>query len=169
MPAKRKIFVSYNRSSDQEYFDRFCTAFSDIYDIIRDDIQAGGSCSEKPEEALPRLRKEFIGVACCAVVLCGAETASDVSVALAVKAALDERRALIAVNLPNSRADSLGRVQVPEQLHKNIVSGYAMWLEWTRLLESPLSMGAYIEIAGRNARKPDLAINDELPMPLASA
>ncbi len=167
MSVKRKIFVSYSQGTDQEYFEIFCSAFSNIYDIIQDDSQTRCSRGETTVEIIARLRKDFIDAACCAVVLCGAETALDANIARAIKAVLDERRALIGVNLPGSRADAQGRVQVPEQLHENIVSGYAMWLEWMKLIESPLAMGAYIEIARRNARKPDLIRNSQLPILLA--
>lgn len=166
MSAKRMIFVSYHRGDDLGFYDRFSAAFSDIYEVVRDTFPDDGSRIESPEEAVLRLRKDLIAGACCAVVLCGAKTPWDNHVDWAIKAALDERRGLIAVNLPTSRADSHDRVQVPRRLHENIASGYAMWLEWTKLLEAPLAMGAYIAVAGRNARKPDLIRNDAPPGPL---
>ncbi len=165
MSGKRKIFVIYHRGGDQDFYDDFSAAFGDIYDIVQDDPTVAGGITEGPEDAVPGMRKNLVCSSCCAVVLCGPDTPTDARVDWAIKACLDERRGLIGVNLPNSRPDSRGFVRVPERLHHNIVSGYAMWLEWTKLLEAPLSMGAYIAIADRNARKPDLVKNDAPPMP----
>ncbi|MFZ2445994.1 MAG: TIR domain-containing protein [Syntrophobacteraceae bacterium] len=163
MTGKRKIFVSYHRESDQAFWDEFSRVFSDVYEIVRDDSPQRGSPSEGPEKAVLRIRRDLVNGTCCTVVLCGPETPSDARVDWEIKATLDEGHGLIGVNLPSSRPNPRGFILVPERLHENIASGYAMWFEWTRLIATPLAMGAYIEIARAKSGKPGLIKNDAPP------
>jgi hypothetical protein len=50
-----------------------------------------------------------------------------------IKATLDKGHALIGVQLPTLVAGPNGTVIVPDRLHDNIVSGYALWLTWAQI------------------------------------
>ncbi|MGA3116890.1 MAG: TIR domain-containing protein [Syntrophobacteraceae bacterium] len=161
IPTKRKIFVSYHHGNDQWYYDKFSRFFSDVYDIIRDNSLDRRIDSDNSDYVMRNIRENFITGSSCTFVLCGAETFTRKFVDWEIKATLDKQHGLIGINLPSSRVGNLGGVIVPDRLHENITSGYALWVPWADITINPASLSSYIELA--NAKSKSL-IKNNLPL-----
>lgn len=152
MSTKRKIFVSYHHRQDQWYYNEFSRLFSDVYDVIQDNSLDRRIDSTNSDYVMRSIRENFITGSSCTVVLCGAETFLRKFVDWEIKATLEKQHGLIGVNLPTARIGNLGKVIVPDRLHQNIVSGYALWVSWADIIARPAFLGSYIECANSNGK-----------------
>ena len=64
-----------------------------------------------------------------------------------IKATLDKQHGLIGVNLPTNPMDVNSLYVVPDRLHDNIESGYAVWTDWASFTQSTQVVQGFIEQA----------------------
>lgn len=145
--VKRKIFVSYHHGNDQAYYDAFSKAFHDTYDVIYDNSMERRIDSDNVDYVIQRIRDNFIGGSSCTIVLCGRETPWRKYVDWEIKATLDKEHGLIGVNLPSNLVNASNKFTVPDRLHDNIQSGYALWTTWAQLTSSAQNLKTSIEAA----------------------
>lgn len=131
--TKRKVFVSYHHDKDQRFYNDLSLIFSDTYEVFTDNSLDRTVDSKDPDYVLRRIREKNITGSSCTIVLCGAETPNRKYVDWEIKATLDKEHGLIGVNLPTNITTPQGSVIVPDRLHDNIQSGYAIWVNWTSL------------------------------------
>lgn len=160
-PQKRSVFVSYHHDRDQAYYDHFSRVFSDLYGIIRDNSIDRILDSEDTEYVLRRIRENHVAGSSCTVVLCGAETPWRKYVDWEIKATLDKEHGLIGVNLPTNPRTANGQFTVPDRLHDNWLSRYAVWIQWHDLNGGPAALKVYVEQA---IARPASLINNSRPM-----
>lgn len=146
-PPKRKVFISYHHGGDQVYYDDFSGTFVDTYDVIFDNSVERRIDSDNVDYVIQRIRDNFITGSSCTIVLCGAETPWRKYVDWEIKATLDKEHGLIGVNLPTNRTNASGKFTVPDRLHDNIQSGFAVWTNWQNFIQSTASVKAFIEQA----------------------
>ncbi|HEY6167661.1 MAG TPA: TIR domain-containing protein [Verrucomicrobiae bacterium] len=144
---KRSVFISYHHEGDQQYYDAFTRAFDDAYDILFDNSIERRIDSDNVNYVLQRIRDSFISGSSCTIVMCGLETPWRKYVDWEIKATLDMEHGLIGVNLPTNGANASGNVTVPDRLHDNIQSGYAVWTNWSAFTGNPANVKSMIEQA----------------------
>lgn len=155
--VRRKIFVSYHHGGDQAYYDLFSQKFHDIHETVADNSLRGRIDSSDPEYVMRRIRENHIQGTSCTIVLVGRETHARKYVDWEIKATLDKEHGLICVHLPSLPVSAEGGIPVPDRLHDNLTSGYAVYTRWEELTESPISCQQIIENA--NARAKQLIAN----------
>ena len=144
---KRSVFVSYHHGGDQAYYDAFTKAIAATYDILFDNSLERRIDSDNVNYVLQRIRDSFVKGSSCTIVLCGAETPWRKYVDWEIKATLDMEHGLIGVNLPTNPLNGNNRYTVPDRLHDNIQSGYAIWTTWATFTASAASVKSTIEQA----------------------
>ncbi|MBN1929616.1 MAG: TIR domain-containing protein [Chlorobiaceae bacterium] len=145
---KRKVFVSYHHGNDRLYCDAFIQAFSNSYDVIHDNSVDRAVGSNNTEYVIRRIRENCITGSSCTIVLCGSQTPWRKFVDWEIKATLDKQHGLIGVNLPtNPLSVYNNKYTVPDRLHDNIQSGFAVWVDWASFTKNHQSVRQYIEIA----------------------
>jgi hypothetical protein len=130
---KRKIFVSYHHVNDVGYYNEFSRFFSDTYDVIQDNSVDRDIDSTNSDYVIRCIRENYITGTSCTIVLCGSQTPWRKFVDWEIKATLDKEHGLIGVNLPSNPLSKNNLYTVPDRLHDNIVTGYALWLNWSEL------------------------------------
>lgn len=146
-PVKRSVFLSYHHGGDQQYYDAFTKAFHDTYDVIFDNSLERRIDSDDVNYVLQRIRDTFVKGSSCTIVLCGAETPWRKYVDWEIEVTLEMKHALIGVNLPTNRQSANGKFTVPDRLHDNIQSDYAVWTNWAAFTASAASVKLAIEQA----------------------
>jgi hypothetical protein len=154
---KRKIFVSYHHGNDKPYYEAFIHAFSNSYDVIHDNSVERVVNSNDSEYIIRKIRENYITGSSCTVVLCGPQTAWRKFVDWEIKATLDKQHGLIGVNLPTNPLNASYQYTIPDRLYDNIQSGFAIWVDWAILTQSPQTVQQYIETA--NSRPTQLINN----------
>lgn len=144
---RRKIFISYYHREDQAYYNALSDKIHDQMDLVFDNSLDRQIDSEDQNYVIQRIRDSYIEGTSCTVVLCGAETFKRRYVDWEIKATLDKQHGLIGLQLPTLIAGPSGMVTVPERLHQNIQSGYAVWQSWSALMASPAIIKSWIEAA----------------------
>lgn len=144
---RRRIFVSYHHGGDRNYYDEFARYFSDQYEAVRDNSVDRRIDSDNVDYVIRAIRENYITGSSCTVVLCGAATPWRKFVDWEIKATLDRQHGLIGINLPSNPQSTNGRFTVPDRLHDNIQSGYALWLQWAHLNGGANFLSQQIEIA----------------------
>ncbi len=130
--SKRKVFVSYHHGGDRAYYDNFSNFFSATCDVIQDNSVDRTIDSANVDYVIGNIRENYITGTSCTIVLCGSQTPWRKFVDWEIKATLDKNHGLIGVNLPtNSMQD--GKYKVTDRLHDNVISGYALWIQWTEI------------------------------------
>ena len=152
-PIKRRVFVSYHHQGDRSYYDAFSRQFAENYDVVHDSSVERVIGSNNAEYVIRKIRESYISGSSCTVVLCGGQTPGRKFVDWEIKATLDKEHGLIGVNLPTNPTQQNGAVLVPDRLHDNVASGYAIWLQWNEVVLYPTHLAAYIEEA--NGRSKD--------------
>jgi len=150
---KRRIFVSYHHGGDRHWYDLFSKAFCDQFDVVYDNSPERRIDSDDAGYVLRRLRENHITGSSCTIVLVGLETWGRRYVDWEIDATLDKQHGLIGVGLP-SLPPMIG---MPARLEDNLRSGYALWIEWARLMENPAGLPDLIE---RAKAKPKCLINN---------
>lgn len=130
---RRKVFVSYHHDSDQWYYDEFSRLFSESYEVVRDNSLDRRIDSDDPEYVMRRIRENYITGTSCTLVLCGAETPGRKYVDWEIKATLDKEHGLIGINLPTIPRTADGTSLIPERLRDNLLTGYAVSIDWINL------------------------------------
>jgi hypothetical protein len=131
-PTRRRIFVSYQHSSDQAYYDEFSRIFHDTYEAIFDNSLERRVDSEAPNYVIQRIRDNHISRTSCTIVFCGSTSYQRKYIDWEVKATLDKLHGLIAIQLPTLPVVN-GQVRLPTRVNQNINSGYALWKHWNYL------------------------------------
>ncbi|CAN1511063.1 MTH538 TIR-like domain containing protein [Methylophilaceae bacterium] len=129
---KRRVFVSYHHGNDRAYYDSFSQFFSASYDVIQDNSVDRNIDSTNTDYIIRNIRENYISGTSCTIVLCGSQTPWRKFVDWEIKASLDKNHGLIGINLPSNPSQQ-GKYIVPDRLHDNIVSGYALWIQWADL------------------------------------
>jgi hypothetical protein len=147
LQTKRKVFVSYHHGGDQVYYDFFSKAFSETYDVIYDTSLERALDSDDVDYVNQSIRDQCISGSSCTIVLCGKETPWRKYVDWEIKATLDMEHGLIGVNLPTNPINPSGKYLVPDRLHDNIQSGYAVWDSWASIIPDVGNLKNLIEQA----------------------
>ena len=147
-PKCPRIFVSYQHSSDQYYYNYFSKVFHDTHECVYDNSLRDEIDSEEPDYIKQRIRDEFITGTSCTIVLVGPTTHQRKHVDWEIKATLDKQHGLIGVQLPNVIPFN-GMVYVPSRLNANINSGYALWqgFTWHQLIANPAMLNQLVQNA----------------------
>lgn len=153
---KRRIFVSFHHGNDRPYYDAFSRWLSSSYDVVQDNSVDREIDSDNVEYVIRNIRENYITGTSCTIVLCGAQTPWRKFVDWEIKATLDKEHGLIGINLPTNLLQQ-NKYVVPDRLHDNIASGYALWLQWADLDAGAQSLVTKIEEA--NYRSHDLIRN----------
>ena len=144
---KRKVFVSYHHGGDRAYYGAFINAFSNTYDVIRDNSVERAVDSTNTDYVIRKIRENYITGSSCTIVLCGAQTPSRKFVDWKIKATLDRQHGLIGVNLPTNPMNANSKYVVPDRLRDNIEFGFAAWTNWVSFTQIVQAVQAYIEQA----------------------
>ena len=158
IPERRKIFVSYHHGSDQAYYEAFTKAFAVTYDVIFDNSLERRIDSDNVNYVTQRIRDSYVSGSSCTIALCGLETPWRKYVDWEVKATLDMKHGIVGVNLPTNRQNANGLYIVPDRLHDNIQSGYAVWTNWETFTQNAANVKSLIEQA--IARSTNLIVNN---------
>lgn len=157
-PVRHRVFLSYQHSRDQIYYDAFSRMFHDTHEAVFDNSLERRIDSDDADYVIRRIREDYIHGTSCTIVLVGAETWGRKYVDWEIKANLDKEHALIGVQLPTLPVHPLtNRVRIPDRLSDNIDSGYALWLHWKQLTASIASLNGYIGEA--KSRRPSVIAN----------
>lgn len=148
-PVRPRIFVSYQHSSDQYYYNEFSRIFHDTYECVYDNSLDDEIESDDHDYIKQRIRDEFITNTSCTIVLVGPTTYQRKHVDWEIKATLDKGHGLIGIQLPNVIPNYLGRITVPGRLSVNIDSGYALWqgFSWHDLIANPALLNQLVQFA----------------------
>jgi hypothetical protein len=165
-PVRHRIFVSYHHSRDQGYYDAFSRAFHDTHEAIYDNSLERRIGSADVDYVIRRSRENYVTGTSCTIALIGAETWGHKYADWEIKATLDRFHGLIGVYLPTAPRDAMGRVSVPDRLHDNVESGYALWTSRDEIFSSADQLNRHI--AAANSR-PALLINNILDRRLRNA
>ena len=156
-PKRPKIFVSYQHTSDQAYYDAFSKTFHDGHESIYDNSLERCIDSDKCDYVIQRIRDEFIAGTSCTILLVGPTAYQRKYLDWEIKATLDKEHGLIGIQLPNLPPRWDGLFNVPLRFAENVRSGYALWLHWNTLVASPASLSQLI--ADACARPKHLVVN----------
>ena len=145
-PKRPRIFVSYQHSSDQAYYDLFSKTVHDAYESVFDNSLDRRIDSDKPDYVIQRIRDEFLKGSSCTIVLIGPTTYQRKFIDWEIKATLDKEHGLVGLQLPNVVPDYVGWVRLPERFNANINSGYAIWqgINWQEVISNPASLKHHI-------------------------
>jgi hypothetical protein len=148
-PPRSRIFVSYQHSSDQYYYNLFSQTLHDTYETIYDDSLREEVDSQDSEYIIQRIRDEFITGSSCTIVLVGPTSYQRKYMDWEIKATLDKKHGLIGIQLPNLIPTLNGGVRVPDRLNENIRSGYALWqgFTWQSVISNPATLPQLIQAA----------------------
>lgn len=154
-----RIFVSYQHSCDQYYYNEFSRIFHDNYETVYDTSLERRIDSEDSEYVMQRIRDEYLTGTSCTIVLIGPTTYQRKFIDWEIKATLDKEHGLIGIQLPNLAPNYLNQVLLPERLTANIKSGYALWqgFTWYQLLANLALLGRLIQNA--SDRNKNLIVN----------
>ena len=151
--VKHKVFVSYHHGGDQNYYDAFSKTFHDDYKSIYDNSLERRVDSDNTDYVLRRIRENFISGSSCTIVLVGAQTWGRKYVDWEIDATLQMEHGLIGVYLPTAARGDQGAIIMPDRLHDNIVSGYAVWKSWADITVSEQHLDAAINHAKLKSSK----------------
>jgi hypothetical protein len=156
-PVKHKIFVSYHHRGDQAYYEAFSNAFHDTYDVIYDNSLERRVDSDNVDYVIRRIRENYISGSSCTIVLVGKDTWGRKYVDWEIMATLEQEHGVIGVYLPTAPRTTQNQIIVPDRLHDNIQSGFALWLSWEQITANAASL--HQSITDAKARNPKLIIN----------
>lgn len=130
-PAKRKVFISYHHKNDQAWYDLFTKHFGEYLDIFYDNSLDRKIDSTKSEYLDRKIREQYIRGSSVTIVLCGPETWKRRWIDWEIFATLYRKHGVLGIGLPTCSKLYDGKFTVSERLHYNVVSGYAVFMEWT--------------------------------------
>jgi hypothetical protein len=150
--AKPRIFVSYHHAVDRPYYQALTTTFCDQYDVVYDNSPERRIDSDNTDYVRQRLYDKHIKGSSCTLVLVGWATWGRKYIDWEIDATLQKEHGLIGVRLPTAPVAWNGQVEMPGRLGDNIQSGYALWITWEQLIQSPAVLTNSIEQAERTPR-----------------
>ncbi len=134
IPEKRKIFVSYHHAGDQGFYNALAKLVDDCEFLQDKSVDRLIGVSDDAEYQERRIREEFITGSSATVVLCGPKTPWRKFVDWEIYGTLYKEHGLIGLQLPHLLPDpNRNLCIVPDRLHDNVVSGYAVWRTWSEL------------------------------------
>jgi hypothetical protein len=145
--VRHHVFISYHHRSDQAFYETFSGTFHDTYESITDRSLERAVDSDNTDYVRWKISQNNIKGSSCTLVLVGAETWGRKYVDWEIEATLEMGHGLIGVQLPTLPVNSNGKVSVPDRLHDNIASGYALWETWANITSSLAQLDAYITAA----------------------
>jgi hypothetical protein len=157
LTTRPRIFVSYQHATDQYYYNEFSHIFHDTHECVYDSSLDDEIDSDDHDYIKQRIRDEFIAGTSCTVVLVGPTSYQRKHLDWEIKATLDKQHGLIGVQLPNLPVQPNNTVIVPDRLHSNIRSGYALWLTWQQVIASAANFKQYV--ADASNRPKDRIVN----------
>lgn len=161
LAGRRRVFVSYHHAGDQRYYDAFSAAFHDEYRVIYDNSLDRARDSDDQSYILRYIRENHLTGSSCTIVLCGPATHGRKYVDWELQASLAQQMGLLALQLPTLvPAVAGGAVTVPDRVHANIQSGYAVWTTWAAATASAVALKGLIEQA---LAKPKSLIDNRVP------
>jgi len=146
-PVRRKVFISYHHGGDQFFYDELSRTFHDRLEALTDNSLSRAVQSDDAEYVMRRIRELHLTGSSCVIVLCGANTPTRKYVDWEIQAGLNQSMGLIGVGLPTIQVGQNGGTSKPRRLQDNIDSGYASWVMWQNLLQSPDILLRLIEAA----------------------
>lgn len=152
-PERPRIFVSYQHSADQSYYNAFSKCFHDSYESVFDNSLERRIDSDDSAYVIQRIRDKHITGTSCTIVLCGTTSYQRKYLDWEIKATLDKGHGLIGIQLPTLVPGSNGLVTVPTRLSANITSGYAVWKHWDELFQNPQLLKTWIAQATNRSAK----------------
>lgn len=161
LSVKRKVFISYHHERDQFWFNHFSNIFSEDYEVFQDQSLDDEVDSEDLEYVNRVIREDYIKGSSITIVLCGSETWKRRFIDWELYSTLHHEHALLGILIPGTPPAPNGKYLVPDRLHENIESGYAVWSTWPG---SPAELKALIEGALSKSNLKFLIRNDRLKM-----
>lgn len=156
-PVKHKVFISYHHGGDQAYYEAFSKAFHDSYDVIYDNSLERQVDSDNVDYVIRRIRENYIAGSSCTIALVGKDTWGRKYVDWEIMATLEKEHGLIGVYLPSAPRSAENKITVPDRLHDNIKSGFALWRSWEQITVNTRSLQQ--NIAEAKTRNPQLIVN----------
>jgi hypothetical protein len=147
MATQRSVFVSYHHDNDQFYYNQLAQGFDRVYRLIRDASLRDSLDSEDSDYLSRAIREGYITGTSCTIVLCGSDTWKRKHIDWEIKSTLDKEHSLVGVNLPTNPLTNTGKYTVPDRLHENIQSGYAVWTDWVTFTSSIPKLKEIVESA----------------------
>lgn len=137
--VRPRVFISYHHARDQYYYNAISFFFADQREVFHDASLDRRVDSDNIDYVRWRVRDDYIRGTSCTVVLCGAETPQRKFVDWEIKATLDMEHGLVAIGLPTAIRGQSGTI-VPDRVHENVLSGYAVWVpDWNLLTPQSLA------------------------------
>ncbi len=144
MTIRRRVFVSYHHGGDRDYYDRFVRLYEDKHEVVQDNSPDRAIESEDPDYVIRRLREGFLTGASTTIVLCGRNTPGRKYVDWEILASLNQNMGIVGIYLPTALRDG-DKVIVPDRLHDNVQSGYALFRAWDTLQNQADALSSWIE------------------------
>lgn len=145
--TRHRVFVSYHHGRDQNYYDTFSRVYHNTYESIYDNSLERQIDSDNVDYVIQRIRDNYITGTSCTIVLVGANTWGRKYVDWEIKATLDKEHGLIGVYLPTAPRAANGSITVPERLHDNVQSTFALFLSWEQIMAGAQQLDLYIQDA----------------------
>jgi hypothetical protein len=164
---RRKTFVSYYHRDDQGYRETFENLFGDL--IVSKSLDDGDIDSDNSDEYCKKLiQNGYLDDTTVLVVLIGPNTKCRKHVDWEISGALDYRvgdcyaglLGLFLPSHPNYGSDKYTPGMIPERLHKNAESGYAILQDWT---DDRVKLQEYIEAVFAKRNESDKIQNKSIP------
>ncbi len=165
--TKHKTFVSFYHKDDQDYRERFENLFGDL--VVSKSVDDGDIDSDTSDEYIKQLiQKDYLSYTTVLVVLIGAKTKCRKHVDWEISGALnykvgDNYAGLLGLFLPshpNYGADKYIPDLIPQRLHANVKSGYAVLRDWT---DDRVKLQQYIEKGFAKRNESDKIVNKAIP------
>jgi hypothetical protein len=151
--VRPRIFVSYQHSADQAYYNAFSNDYHDTYESVFDNSLEREIDSDNTAYVIQRIRDKYISGTSCTIVLCGKTAHQRKYLDWEIKATLDKEHGLIGIQLPTLINGWHEPVVVPDRLAANIKSGYAVWKHWNELVQNPAQLSSWIHDARNRSKK----------------
>ena len=90
LKTRPRVFVSYQHSADQHYYNEFSRIFADTYEAIADNSLERWIDSDDADYVMRRIRENHITGTSCSIVLVGVSTWGRKYVDWEIKATLDK-------------------------------------------------------------------------------
>jgi len=165
--SKRKAFISYYHKDDEEYREYFDKLFDDL--VTSKSVNDGDINPDNSDEYTKMLiQSEYLHDTTILIVLVGAKTKCRKHVDWEISGALDykvgdKHSALLGIILPSHPDFGTGKYTphlLPQRLHENVKSGYAVLIDWT---EDRKKLQDNIEKAISKRNIEDKIINRSIP------
>lgn len=165
--TKRKTFVSFYHKDYQDYRERFENLFGDL--VVSKSVDDGDIDSDTSDEYIKQLiQKDYLSDTTVLVVLIGANTKCRKHVDWEISGALNYKvgnnyaglLGLFLPSHPNFGADKYTPDLIPQRLHANVESGYAILRHWT---DDRVKLQQYIEKAFAKRNESDKIVNKAIP------